>query len=127
MFKIIRQRLDKYRQDRPGGFLVREAPAEEVKKLKELLGHLQEGQFVTKFRKVFSKPEMTDDLKIVVARWGDAEDRSEYFGRHGSQGGKSPRGIAAPVFPLRSVLGMLRTAPASDDPSPHRYEQCDES
>lgn len=77
-FKTIQERLDKWRQDRPGGWLVREAPAEEVKKLKELLGHMAEGQYVTKFRKTFVKAEMNDDLKIVPARWGNADDVSEY-------------------------------------------------
>jgi hypothetical protein len=43
-----------------------------------LAGHLKEGQFVTKFRKTFTRPEMDDDLLIVPARLGQAEDRSEY-------------------------------------------------
>jgi hypothetical protein len=33
---------------------------------------------VTKFRKTFAKEEMTDDLVIVPAKLGEAEDRSEY-------------------------------------------------
>lgn len=78
VFDTIRKRLDKYRQDRPGGYLVRESPPEEVAKLKELLGHLTEGQYVTKFRRVFAKSEMNEDLLIVPAKWGDAIDRSEY-------------------------------------------------
>jgi hypothetical protein len=57
---------------------VREAPAEDLKQLKILTGHLKEGQFVTKFRKTFTKAEMDDDLLIVPARLGQAEDRSEY-------------------------------------------------
>ena len=76
--KVIQQRLAKYQQERPGGYLVREAPAEDVKQLKVLLGHLKEGQFVTKFRKTFAKDEMNDDLRIVPAKMGNAEDRSEY-------------------------------------------------
>jgi hypothetical protein len=76
--KVIRERLEKYRKDRPGGYLVREAPAEDVKQLKVLAGHLKEGQFVTKFRKTFTKGEMDDDLLIVPAKLGNAEDRSEY-------------------------------------------------
>src|SRR5262249_50256822 len=48
-FKVIRERLEKYRKERPGGYLVREAPADEVKALKLLAGHLKEGLFVTKF------------------------------------------------------------------------------
>jgi hypothetical protein len=77
-YKTIRERLAKYRKERPGGYLVREAPAADVAALKQLLGHLQEGQVVTKFRKAFAKDEMNDDLVIVPARLGDAEDRSEY-------------------------------------------------
>jgi hypothetical protein len=78
VYKVIQDRLEKYRKERPGGWLVREAPEAEVKKLKELLGHVQEGAFVTKFRKTFNKAEMNRDLLIVQAKWGDAEDRSEY-------------------------------------------------
>src|SRR5207302_5194468 len=78
IFKVIQERLDKYHKSHPGGYLVREAPADEVKQLKVLAGHLKEGQFVTKFRKTFTKGEMEDDLLIVPAKLGNAEDRSEY-------------------------------------------------
>jgi hypothetical protein len=78
VYKVIRERLEKYRKERPGGYLVREAPADDVKQLKVLAGHLKEGQFVTKFRKTFTKTEMDDDLVIVPARLGSAEDHSEY-------------------------------------------------
>jgi Uncharacterized protein conserved in bacteria (DUF2330) len=78
VYKTIRDRLEKFRRERPGGYLVREAPAADVKALKELLGHLTPGQYVTKIRKTFAKDEMTDDLVIVPAKLGDAEDRSEY-------------------------------------------------
>src|SRR5262249_40850193 len=37
----------------------REAPAEDVEKLKLLKGHVKKGQFVTKLRKVFGKDEMS--------------------------------------------------------------------
>ena len=76
--KVIRERLEKYRKERPGGYLVREAPADDVKQLKILAGLLKEGQFVTKFRKTFTKGEMDDDLLIVSAKLGSAEDHSEY-------------------------------------------------
>jgi hypothetical protein len=76
--KVIRERLDKYRKERPAGYLVREAPADDVKQLKVLAGHLKEGQFLTKFRKTFTKGEMDDDLLIVPAKVGSAEDHSEY-------------------------------------------------
>src|SRR5262249_34244151 len=48
VYKVIRERLEKYHKERPGGYLVREAPADELKQLKVLAGHLKEGQFVTK-------------------------------------------------------------------------------
>jgi hypothetical protein len=78
VYATIRERLAKLQKERPGGFLVRHAPEEDVKALKQLLGHVQEGQFVTKFRKTFTRGEMNDDLRIVPARIGDAVDRSEY-------------------------------------------------
>src|SRR3954470_13449074 len=77
-YKTIQERIDKYRKDRPGGYLVREAPKEDLDKLKVLKGHLKAGQFVTKVRKSFTKQEMDDDLLIVPAKVGEAEDRSEY-------------------------------------------------
>jgi hypothetical protein len=76
--RVIQERLDKDRRERPGGYLVREAPEDEVAKLRILKGHLQEGQFLTKFRKTFTKGEMDDDLFILPAKLGPAEDRSEY-------------------------------------------------
>jgi hypothetical protein len=43
VYKVIRERLEKYRTERPGGYLVREAPAEDLKQLKVQAGHLKEG------------------------------------------------------------------------------------
>jgi hypothetical protein len=57
----------------------RQAPREDVNNLKLLLGHVQNGQFITKIRKIFSKDEMNDDLRFVLARIGDREDDIEYF------------------------------------------------
>jgi uncharacterized protein DUF2330 len=57
----------------------REAPKEDVEKLKLLKGHVKKGQFVTKLRKVFSKNEMSEDLEFVRARVGDKDDDIEYF------------------------------------------------
>jgi hypothetical protein len=57
----------------------REAPKEDVEKLKLLKGHVKQGQFVTKLRKVFAKDEMSDDLEFVRARVGDKDDDIEYF------------------------------------------------
>ena len=58
--------------DKPQGYLSqymwyanREAPDAEVKGLTRLKGHLQKGQWLTKFRKVLGKKEMTDDLLLV--------------------------------------------------------------
>jgi hypothetical protein len=78
VFKVIRERLAKYQKDRPGGYLVREAPEKDVQGLKILSGHLKEKQFVTKIRKTFTRGEMDDDLLIVPAKLGQAEDKSEY-------------------------------------------------
>jgi hypothetical protein len=76
--KVIQARLDKARQERPIGYLVREAPTDDVRALQQLAGHLQAGMFITKFRKVFARDEMNDDLLIIPARYNDAEDDSEY-------------------------------------------------
>jgi Uncharacterized protein conserved in bacteria (DUF2330) len=78
IYKVIQGRLDKCSKDRPIGYLVREAPAEDVRGLQQLAGHVREGGFITKFRKIFLRSEMNDDLEIVPARYGDAEDSSEY-------------------------------------------------
>jgi hypothetical protein len=76
--KVITARLNKARQERPFGYLVRHAPADDVKNLQQLAGHLSESLFITKFRKTFARDEMNDDLSIVPARYNGAEDTSEY-------------------------------------------------
>jgi hypothetical protein len=76
--KVIRERLNKSRQERPFGYLVRHVPANDLKDLQQLAGHLSEGLFITKFRKIFTRGEMNDDLLIVPARYNDTEDRTEY-------------------------------------------------
>jgi hypothetical protein len=43
-----------------------------------LSGHVKDGQFLTKFRKTFTRGEMNDDLVIVPAKLGKAVDESEY-------------------------------------------------
>ena len=53
-------------------------PADDVKGLTQLAGHLQEGLFITKFRKIFCRDEMNEDLVLVPARQGEQEDRAEY-------------------------------------------------
>jgi hypothetical protein len=76
--KVIRARLAKSQKERPIGYLVREAPAQDVKDLQQLAGHLTDGWFITKFRKIFARDEMNDDLAIVPARYNGTEDVSEY-------------------------------------------------
>jgi hypothetical protein len=76
--KVIRARLAKAQQERPFGYLVREAPADDVRNLQQLAGHMSEGLFITKFRKLFARVEMNDDLLIVPARYNGTEDSSEY-------------------------------------------------
>ena len=76
--KVIQARLNKARQARPIGFLVRHAPLDDVRNLQQLAGHLSESSFITKFRKIFARDEMNDDLLIVPARYNGSEDSSEY-------------------------------------------------
>ena len=78
VYKVIRARLAKAQKERPFGYLVRHAPAEDVKNLQQLAGHLTENWFITKFRKIFARDEMNDDLSIVPARYNGTEDSSEY-------------------------------------------------
>ena len=76
--KVIQSRLAKAQKERPFGYAVRDVPEDDVKGLTQLSGHLQEGLFITKFRKFFCRDEMNEDLVLVPAREGDQEDRSEY-------------------------------------------------
>jgi hypothetical protein len=78
IFKVIQARLAKAHQERPLGYLVRHAPEDDVRALQQLMGHLQAGSFITKFRKIFARDEMNDDLVLVPARMGDQDDTSEY-------------------------------------------------
>jgi len=57
----------------------RDAPKEDVEKLKVLQGHLKKGKFLTKIRKVFSKDEMEEDLVFIRAAVGEKRDDIEYF------------------------------------------------
>ncbi|NUN47555.1 MAG: DUF2330 domain-containing protein [Candidatus Brocadiae bacterium] len=52
----------------------REAPAEEVKGLSRLKGHLQKGQWLTKFRKILRKDEMNEDLLLVPVPAGKEDE-----------------------------------------------------
>jgi hypothetical protein len=78
IFKVIQQRLAKAQKERPNGYLVREAPKDDVRQLQLLAGHLQVGAFITKFRRIFTRDEMNADLLLVPARYGDSNDNSEY-------------------------------------------------
>jgi hypothetical protein len=57
----------------------RQAPKEDVAKLRLLKGHLQAGQFVTKIRKIFRPGEMSRDLEFVRARIAWQDDNIQYF------------------------------------------------
>jgi hypothetical protein len=78
IYDVIRRRLAQTRKEWPLGSLVRHAPGEDIQSLKQLVGHLHAGQFVTKFRKTFTRDELSDDLQLVPARLRNAEDFSEY-------------------------------------------------
>ncbi len=57
----------------------RDAPAEDVKELKILRGHVKKDQVVTKMRKVFHPREMQDDLVMVRANAGGKNDDTAYY------------------------------------------------
>jgi len=57
----------------------RQAPPEDVRKLRLLLGHVQRGMFITKIRKFFTKGEMFQDLEFVRAKVAGSEDDIQYF------------------------------------------------
>jgi hypothetical protein len=78
VIKVIQARLQKSQQERPLGYLVRHVPADDVRGLQQLTGHVQAGLFISKFRKIFARDEMNDDLVMVPARYNDAVDDSEY-------------------------------------------------
>src|SRR4029079_4773367 len=78
IYKVIRARLAKAQKERQICYRVREAPADDVKNLQQLAGHLTENWFITKFRKIFARDEMNEDLVIVPARYNGKEDVSEY-------------------------------------------------
>ena len=56
----------------------RDAPTEEVKRLKILSGHLKQDWYLTKFRKNFQRSEMTHDIGLVPARYNGVSDELEY-------------------------------------------------
>jgi hypothetical protein len=56
----------------------RESDPEAVKELKLLRGHIRQGQWITKIRRIFRRGEMAHDLEFVRARLGGALDDMEY-------------------------------------------------
>jgi hypothetical protein len=52
----------------------REAPDEDVKGLARLKGHLQKNKWLTKFRKIIRKAEMSADLTLVPVADGGEQD-----------------------------------------------------
>jgi hypothetical protein len=78
VMKVISFRVNKYNQAKPRGYLVRNASTEEVQSLPILKGHVQEGQYLTKFYHTFTRDEMNEDLVMVPAKAGNVEDRSEH-------------------------------------------------
>ena len=57
----------------------RQAPPEEIKRLKILSGHLKPDWYLTKFRKNFERAEMTHDIGLVPARYNGNADDLEYI------------------------------------------------
>ncbi|MFO0969074.1 MAG: DUF2330 domain-containing protein [Gemmataceae bacterium] len=75
---VIRARLAQSEKYHPNGYAVRRVPENDIKGLTQLAGHLEHGQFITKFRKTFCRDEMNEDLVLVPAREGTETDTSEY-------------------------------------------------
>lgn len=124
VFKVIQQRMAKFQKDRPRGYLVRKASAEDLKTLPLLKGHLQSGMYLTKFQRSFNKDEMNEDLEMVEAKVANVADTSEheeilraqmFGGRGGFRGidiappGGGPGGPGGAV-PLPAP-GVLRVVP----------------
>jgi Uncharacterized protein conserved in bacteria (DUF2330) len=104
--KIIQHRLAKYQKDQPRGYLVRDAKKEDLKLLPLLQGHMQPDQYITKFRHVFTREEMNEDLVLAAAKVGGVDDVSDHeevlrgmaFGRN--RFGRFPQpGLDFPVPP----------------------------
>ena len=76
--KIINARLVRYQKEAPRGYLVRDAKKEDLKTLPLLKGHVQPDQYITKFRHVFTRAEMNEDLVLTQAKVGDVADVSEH-------------------------------------------------
>ncbi|MBS2036848.1 DUF2330 domain-containing protein [bacterium] len=73
--KLTQARLDVLSGDAPYN---RDAPKEEVARLKILRGHLKKDWYLTKFRKSFARAEMTHDIGLVPARYQGTPEDLEY-------------------------------------------------
>src|SRR5207302_10150366 len=76
VYKVIQQRLTRYQKERPGGYLVREAPADDVKPLKLLSGHVRGGRFLTRLGQASTSGELEDAAVTVTAGAGSASAAS---------------------------------------------------
>ncbi|MFN8610042.1 MAG: DUF2330 domain-containing protein [Vulcanimicrobiota bacterium] len=74
--KLTQARLDVLSGDAP---YKRDAPKEEVARLKILRGHLKKDWYLTKFRKDFVRAEMTHDIGLVPARYQGTPEDLEYI------------------------------------------------
>ena len=106
IMKVIQARLAKSAQERPRGYLVREASKDDLQTLSVLTGHLQAGQTLTKFYHTFTRDEMNDDLVLVQAKAGQTDDASEHeemlggrVARSAGVGANFPRGPIQPGLP----------------------------
>ena len=81
IYKVIRARLAKCaaRNARSATSSAKRRPTT-CKNLQQLAGHLQRGLFITKFRKIFARDEMNDDLSIVP---GPLQRRRDHVGVRG--------------------------------------------
>ncbi len=73
MGRIVRNETPSGFQSRWMWYPDRQAPPEEVRGLSRLKGHLQKGQWLTKFRKQIRKDEMADDLVLLPIDAGRAQ------------------------------------------------------
>jgi hypothetical protein len=76
--KALQTRIGKARAERPSGYLVREAPKDEVRRLNELTDHLHAGQFLTRLHRSFSRGALNADLIFGPARVNGVNDASAY-------------------------------------------------
>ncbi|HYT89485.1 MAG TPA: hypothetical protein VEL76_12335, partial [Gemmataceae bacterium] len=53
--RTIRERMFQAVKEKKGPYWVREVPADDVKGLQHLAGHVRVGMFITKFRKIFTR------------------------------------------------------------------------